>query len=573
VVALDHEALDGGRDDLVPFERRDLCPHWPLRAGFAPNRLGDHATPFQRTSLTDFVPNGKFLCIVGFDTCGPKGQMARLNGDPAILDAVVVGAGFSGLAVAARLAKAGLERTIVLERAASIGGTWRENTYPGCACDIPSHLYSFSFAPKHDWSRLYAPQPEIRAYLEHVASTCGLRPKIRLNASVEGATWDETGAVWRVALEGGESLVTRSLIAATGPLSIPATPALAGLENFEGAVFHSATWDHGYDLKDKRVAVIGTGASAIQFVPRIAPAVARLDLYQRTPPWILPKGDRPIPPETIERFRRFPPFRLYERYRLFWIHESRADGFTTSPAIMEQSKALALRLIDKQVKDPELKRKVTPDYLLGCKRLLISSDYYPALARSNVDVITESVRSVYPGGIETANGTRRDVDAIVFGTGFEVQKTILGFALVGRGGRSLAEAWARGKEAYLGTTVSGFPNFFMMIGPNSGLAHNSQVFMIEAQARYVTAALKKLLKRRRAAIDVRRPVQTGFNTWVGDRLKGSVWTEGGCKSWYLDPVTGRNSSMWPSSALAFWRRLRRFRRGDYEWTIAATHGK
>jgi cation diffusion facilitator CzcD-associated flavoprotein CzcO len=258
---------------------------------------------------------------------------------------------------------------------------------------------------------------------------------------------------------------------------------------------------------------------------------------------------------------------------LFWIHESRADGFTTSPALMEEAKALALRQIDKQVNDPELKRKVLPGYALGCKRILISSDYYPALARSNVDVITEPIGHVYPGGIEAADGTRRDVDAIVFGTGFDVQKISLGFPLVGRGGRSLADAWAGGKEAYLGTTISGFPNFFMMIGPNSGLAHNSQVFMIEAQARYVAAALRKLLKRRQAAIDVRRTVQTGFNAWVSDRLKGSVWSRGGCKSWYLDPVTGRNSAIWPSSALAFWRRLRRFRGGDYEWIAAVTHGK
>jgi cation diffusion facilitator CzcD-associated flavoprotein CzcO len=216
---------------------------------------------------------------------------------------------------------------------------------------------------------------------------------------------------------------------------------------------------------------------------------------------------------------------------------------------------------------------VTPGYELGCKRILISSDYYPALARSNVDVVTEPIARVYPGGIEAADGTRRDVDAIVFGTGFDVHKTVLGFSLVGRGGRSLAEAWAGGKEAYLGTTISGFPNFFMMIGPNSGLGHNSQVFMIEAQARYVSAALKKLLKRREAAIDVRRPVQADFNGWVRDRLTGSVWSRGSCKSWYLDPATGRNSALWPSSALAFWRRLRRFRGADYEWTAVATHGK
>ena len=486
-----------------------------------------------------------------------------------ILDAVVVGAGFSGLAVAARLSKAGIERILVLEKAASIGGTWRENTYPGCACDIPSHLYSLSFAPKHDWSRLYASQPEIRSYLEDVVARCGLHSKIRFNARVTGARWDETATLWTVALEDGPPILARAVISAVGPLSIPQVPALAGIETFRGKTFHSAGWDHDYDLAGKRVAVIGTGASAIQFIPAIAPIVQRLDVYQRTPPWILPKADKPIASKTIERFRRFPPLRMYERYRLFWIHETRADGFTTNPALMEKSKALALRLIDRQVLDADLKRKVLPNYALGCKRLLISGDYYPALSRANVEVVTEPVRSVYGDGIETVTGERRDVDAIVFGTGFDVQGGMLSVPIFGRGGRSLAEAWAGGKEAYLGTTINGFPNFFMMIGPNSGLAHNSQIFMIEAQAGYVAAALRKLRTRRRRALDVRGDIQAGFNGWLAGRLDAAVWNRGGCKSWYLDPVTGRNSSLWPASALAFWRRLRRFRTSDYVWTTGA----
>jgi len=260
---------------------------------------------------------------------------------------------------------------------------------------------------------------------------------------------------------------------------------------------------------------------------------------------------------------------MFERYRLFWIHEGRADGFTSDPGLMEKSKALALRLIDRQVRDAELKRKVMPDYAFGCKRLLISGDYYPALSRANVEVVTDPVRNVYAGGIETATGERRDVDAIVFGTGFDVQSGLLSFPLFGRGGRSLAQAWASGKEAYLGTTINGFPNFFMMIGPNSGLAHNSQLFMIEAQARYVVAALRKLRSRRYAALDVRGDIQAGFNGWLAARLSGAVWNRGGCKSWYLDPVTGRNSMLWPDSALAFWRRLRRFRTNDYVWTTGA----
>jgi len=481
-------------------------------------------------------------------------------------DAAIVGAGFSGLAVAARFAKVGVERFVVLERADSLGGTWRENTYPGCACDIPSHLYSLSFAPKNDWSRLYAPQPEIRTYMEWVASTHGLRSKIRFHTRVEGARWDAARAVWCIAIENAEPIYARALVSAVGPLTIPSIPALAGLDSFEGRIFHSATWDHAYPLEGKCVAVVGTGASAIQFIPAIAPRVASLDVYQRSPPWIVPKVDRPIPAATIERFRRFPIARLWERYRLFWIHEGRADAFTRKPALMEKSKELALRMIRKQIADPELRRKVTPDYAMGCKRLLISGDYYPALARENVDLITDSIASVYPTGVETATGERRDVDAINFGTGFDVQSALLGFPLVGEGGRSLANAWSNGKEAYLGTTVSGFPNFFMIVGPNTALAHNSQIFMIEAQARYVASALRRLLRRRDAALAVRADRQRTFNDWVASSLANAVWSRGGCRSWYLDPKTGRNSLLWPGSALAFWRRLRRFRASDYRWT-------
>ena len=485
-------------------------------------------------------------------------------------DAVIVGAGFSGLAVAARFAKIGIERFLVLERADSIGGTWRENTYPGCACDIPSHLYSLSFAPKSDWSRLYATQPEIRTYMDEVVSECDLRAKIRTNTRVEGARWDAARCVWHVAIENAEPIATRSLISAVGPLTIPSIPKLPGLESFEGRVFHSATWDHAYPLEGKRVAVVGTGASAIQFIPAIAPLVEHLDVYQRSPPWIVPKIDRPIPNATIERFRRFPLARLWERYRLFWIHEGRANAFTSKPALMEKSRALALRLIRKQIADLTLRRKVTPDYALGCKRLLISGDYYPALARDNVELITDSVRAVHPFGIETATGERREVDAIIFGTGFDVQSGLLGFPLAGEGGRSLAQAWSNGKEAYLGTTISGFPNFFMMIGPNTALAHNSQIFMIEAQARYAASALRKLLRRPNAALTVRADRQRTFNDWIASSLAKAVWTTGGCTSWYLDPKTGRNSLLWPGSAFAFWRRMRRFRTNDYRWTPPAS---
>jgi cation diffusion facilitator CzcD-associated flavoprotein CzcO len=498
---------------------------------------------------------------------GSESSCASVAKSPeAPYDAVIVGAGFSGLAIAARIAKAGIERFVVLERAESIGGTWRENTYPGCACDIPSHLYSLSFAPKSDWSHMYATQPEIRAYMEDVAATCGLHSKIRLNARVEEARWDAARSLWHISMENADPIVARSLISAVGPLTIPSIPELPGLDSFEGRVFHSATWDHAYALEGKRVAVVGTGASAIQFIPAIAPLVDRLDVYQRSPPWIVPKFDRPIPLATMERFRRFPVTRLWERYRLFWIHEGRADAFTRKPALMEKSKEFALRLIRKQIADPELRRKVTPNYAMGCKRLLISGDYYPALARENVELITDSIRMVSPSAIETETGERREVDAIIFGTGFDVQSSLLGFPLVGEGGRSLAQAWSDGKEAYLGTAISGFPNFFMMIGPNTALAHNSQIFMIEAQARYAASALRKLLRRPHAALAVRADRQRTFNDWIASSLAKAVWSNGGCTSWYLDPKTGRNSLLWPGSAFAFWRRMRRSRAKDYRWT-------
>ncbi|MEU4672884.1 NAD(P)/FAD-dependent oxidoreductase [Amycolatopsis sp. NPDC023774] len=476
------------------------------------------------------------------------------------VDVVVIGAGFSGLGVAARLDKSGFRSFRVLEAAEDLGGTWRDNTYPGCGCDIPSPLYSYSFAQKPDWSRLFAGQPEILEYLHDVARRRGLLDRLRFGQRVTRAAWDEDAGRWEVTTATGETYRARFVVSAVGPLHHPSYPELPGVESFRGEVFHSARWRHDVDLTGKRVAVIGTGASAIQFVPAIVDRVAALTVFQRTPPWIVPKADRAFDARHKFWARWFPPFRWYVRDRLYWIHERRAVGFVADPAAMEQTAGLAKRLLRKQVPDEELRARLTPDYTIGCKRLLISSTWYPALTKPHVDVRSGGVSSVRPDAVVGADGVAVPTDVIVYGTGFDTQQTIR-FEVEGRDGRTLADAWSKRNEAYLGTTVAGFPNLFLMVGPNTGLGHNSQVFMIEAQASYVVAALRRL--RRAKAFEVRAEVQNAFNDWLDSRMAATVWQTGGCRSWYQDPKSGRNTVLWPAGTVEFWRRTRHFRTSDY----------
>jgi cation diffusion facilitator CzcD-associated flavoprotein CzcO len=481
------------------------------------------------------------------------------------LDALIIGAGFSGLCVAHQLARRGFSFRI-LERAGEVGGTWRDNTYPGCACDIPSPLYSFSFAQRSGWTRLFPPQPEILDYLREFSGRDGLRAHIDFHTEVTGAWWREDDSSWLVRTADGASYTAGCLISAIGALHVPKIPALPGLGGFAGPTMHSATWDHRLDLAGKRVAVIGTGASAIQFVPRLVDQVAALTVFQRTPHWILPKSDRRF--STGQRLaRRLSPYRWYVRSRLFWIHESRRRSFTDGavrsdepPSQMEQ---LARAHLRRQVPDAALRAKLTPNYAIGCKRLLISSDFYPALGRPNVHLETSGIREVRPNSIVAADGTEHPCDVIIFGTGFDTQHGLAEIPVVGRDGQLLTERWRDGLEAYLGTTVSGFPNYFVMMGPNSGLGHNSQIFMIEAQARYAISCLTRMRRARLGSIEVKADVERRYNRRLQGLLDGSVWQAGGCTSWYQHPDSGRNTLLWPSSLLDFWRRTRLARLADY----------
>ena len=467
----------------------------------------------------------------------------------------ILGAGFSGLGMAIRLKQHGQQDFAVIERAADIGGTWRDNTYPGCACDIPSHLYSFSFALNPRWSRMYSPQREIWNYLRHCADRFGILPYIQWNSELLDASWNEDGQHWHITTTQGQ-LTADILILGNGPLSEPSLPPIPGIERFEGVLFHSARWKHDYDLTGKRVAVIGTGASAIQFVPQVQPRVGHLSLFQRTPPWILPRQDHPIPAWQRALFRILPITQRFVRIKIYWQRELLVPGFVHRSNILKRGEQLALRHLAKRVPDPELRAKLTPQYAMGCKRILLSDDFYPAITRPNVEVITERIREVRANSIVTEDGREREIDTIICATGFHVTDAHLPQHVHGRGGRSLADSWHAGPGAYLGTAVAGFPNLFLLIGPNTGLGHNSMVYMTESQITYILDCLRTMKRRNLRAVEVRPEAQETFNAELQQRMQGTVWTSG-CSSWYLD-AGGRNTTLWPGFTFEFRRRTRHF---------------
>lgn len=478
------------------------------------------------------------------------------------VDVIIIGAGFSGLGIAALLDRAGYTSFRILESHDALGGAWRDNTYPGCGCDIPSPLYSYSFAQKPDWSRLFASQPEILEYLNDFAARRRLTDRIQFDARVNSALWLEDSQRWVATTGNGQVYRSRFLVVAVGPLHHPLIPTVPGLDDFRGPVFHSAQWRHDVDLSGKKVAVIGTGASAIQFVPAIADNVAEMTVYQRTAPWVMPKSDREM--ETRYKFlsRWIPPYRWYQRGRMFWIHEKRAPGFVQDPAAMEKTADLARSYLERQVPDPVLRAKLTPDYEIGCKRLLISSHWYRTLQLNNVSVVNGSVQRVTATAVTGSDGLDRETDVIIYGTGFDTQNSVR-IDIVGRDGVHLKDAWSNGNEAFLGTAVNGFPNMFTMVGPNSALGHNSQVFMIEAQARYIVKLLKQMRRRGLGTAEVRLDVQRRFTTWLDGRMSQTVWQRGGCRSYYQDVRSGRNTVLWPDTSIAFWRRTRKADLNDY----------
>ncbi|BAX91651.1 flavin-containing monooxygenase [Mycobacterium shigaense] len=482
--------------------------------------------------------------------------------------AIIIGTGFSGLGMAIKLQQQGVD-FVILEKAADVGGTWRDNSYPGCACDIPSHLYSFSFEPKPDWKNPFSYQPEIWDYLKGVTEKYGLRRYIEFNSLVDRGHWDDDEHRWHVFTADGREFVGQFLISGAGALHIPSIPNIEGRDEFQGAAFHSAQWDHSVDLTGKRVAMIGTGASAIQIVPEIVKDVAELQLYQRTPPWVVPRSNPELPVAVRSAMQNVPGLRALVRAAIYWGQEALAVGMTKRPNLLKFIEAYCKYNIRRSVKDRELRRKLIPNYRIGCKRILNSSTYYGAVADPKTDLITDGITRITRDGIVTTDGTGRETlreaDVIVYGTGFHVTDSYTYVQIKGRDGEDLVDRWNReGIGAHRGITVAGMPNLFFLLGPNTGLGHNSVVFMIESQIRYVADAIKTCDKLGAQALAPTRAAQDRFNDELQERLGPSVWNSGGCSSWYLDEH-GKNTVLWGGYTWEYWRDTRAIRRAEYEF--------
>jgi cation diffusion facilitator CzcD-associated flavoprotein CzcO len=467
----------------------------------------------------------------------------------------IVGTGFSGLGMAIRLKQEGEHDFVLLERAGDIGGTWRDNTYPGCRCDVPSHLYSFSFAPNPNWSSTFSPQSEILDYLRDTANRHGVLPHVSYETELEHASWDEDEQLWRLETS-KEAMTADVLIAAQGPLSDPSLPDIPGIDRFEGKSFHSAQWDHDHELEGERVAVIGTGASAIQFVPEIQPKVGKLHVFQRTAPWVVPHRNRPMKRWERAIYRLFPPAQLAMRAAIYWARESFVLQFRHR-AIGKLLERIPMMHMRKQIKDPELRRKLTPDYSIGCKRILPTNEWYPALAQPNVEVVSGGLTEVRPRSVVAEDGSEREVDTIIFGTGFHVTDVPIADRVTGRDGRTLTETWNGSMQAYKGTTVAGYPNLFFLVGPNTGLGHTSIVFIIESQIAYVLDALRTMRRSGARTLEVREEAQRAYNAELDRMTDGTVWVSGGCTSYYIDR-NGHNSALWPTYTWPFRKRTREF---------------
>ncbi len=466
-----------------------------------------------------------------------------------------------GLAI--RLQGEGIDDVVVLEREEDLGGTWYVNTYPGCQCDVPSLLYSFSSAPNPEWTRTFAPQPEIEDYLRAVAERANVKRLIRFGTEVTGASWEPGPRRWSVETTGG-TVTGDLLVLASGFLSTPSVPAIDGLDQFAGTVFHSARWDHDHDLAGERVAVIGTGASAIQFVPQIQPQVSHLSVFQRTAPWIMPRPDRAFSERERRLFRRWPLAMQLARARIYWSRELMVLMFAKWPRLAKYASLGARRHLEEQVADLGLRDRLTPHYALGCKRVLLSNDYYPSVTQPNVDLVTEPIAMVTADAVVTADGTEHRVDTIILGTGFTVTDPPIAQMVTGADGRTLAEHWGGSLTAYLGSTVAGFPNLFIIVGPNTGLGHSSMVFMMESQFNYIVDALKTLAARNADTFSVHPSAVQTFNEEIQAEMAHTVWSSG-CSSWYLD-ASGRNTTLWPDFTWRYRQRTRHFDVDRYSLT-------
>ena len=474
------------------------------------------------------------------------------------LAVAIIGAGFGGIGLAARLADAGMRNFLIFERAGGVGGTWWANRYPGCACDVPSHLYSLSFAPNPDWTRRFAPRAEIQAYLERCAADFDLKPHLLPGNGIRHAAWDEQAGMWRLTDDRGKTWSADLLVSAMGGLSRPARPDIPGLAGFRGPVFHSQQWDDSVELAGKRVAVIGTGASAAQFVPEIAKQVDSLDVYMRSPQWILPRPDAAIGPRRRRLYRRIPLLQKIARFGIWLISEARVPGLAWDNRLAGFHRWLARRHLRRQVPDPDVRRKLEPTYDIGCKRVILSSDFYPALMRDNVSLIDCGIDRIEPDAVVDSQGRRRVADAIILGTGFRATDPVPEGMITGRDGVDLGKAWRQGPEAWRGVAVGGFPNMFLMMGPNTALGHNSVILMLEAQMEFVLRALDYRRTSGQRVLEIKRSAQRDYNRWLHRKLAGTVWNSGGCSSWYLHPESGLNTTLWPGFTWQYMRMMRRF---------------
>lgn len=485
------------------------------------------------------------------------------------LDVVIIGAGFAGIGTAIRLRQKGITDFVILERDERVGGTWRDNTYPGAACDIPSRLYSYSFAPNPDWSHTYSGSAEILRYIETMVDGFGIRPHIRFGHTVTGLEFDEVAGLWTIGLAGGRpELRARSVVLASGPLANPGFPDIPGLDRYEGHRVHSARWDHDYDFTGKKVAVIGTGASAVQIIPELVRTAGSVKVFQRTPGWVLPRVNRRTNGLTKQVYRQVPGAQSLAREAWFWGHESVALGVVWKSPLTRVVEQVALAHLRSQVRDPWLRRQLTPDFRAGCKRLLISNDYYPALQAENCKLVTWPIAEISPRGIRTAEGIEHRADCIVFATGFEISKQGTPIPVTGRDGRVLADEWRGGAYAFKSVTVAGYPNLFLTFGPNSGPGHNSALVYMEAQIDYLTDAIGLILDRDLRMLEPRRERQDRYNARLQRRLAATTWNSG-CRSWYLTE-DGFNATMYPGFGTQFARQLAGVDLADFELTTRDT---
>ncbi|HDJ7843163.1 TPA: flavin-containing monooxygenase [Acinetobacter baumannii] len=475
----------------------------------------------------------------------------------------IIGAGFGGLAMAIRLLQSQQSDFFILEKSNDVGGTWRENRYPGAACDVQSHMYSLSFAPKTDWSKRYAEAPEIFDYIQDITDQYQIKNYCKFNHEVTHVQYDEMRHVWSLDFANQPSLEAQFVVFASGPLHIPQIPHIQGIEKFKGKVFHSSQWEHDYSLEGKSVASIGTGGSAIQYIPEIAKDVKQLYVFQRTAAWVIPRDERKYSNLSKALFKKSNLYRQIHRSRLYWSNESRVVPIV-QPQIMKYGQKLAEAFIRFQVKDKDLAKKLTPDFVMGCKRILISNKYFPTFNRKNVELVTEGIQEIKENSIITKDGKERPIDCLIYGTGFVTDPRIYlkHFTCIGRNQIELKQAWKNGAETYYGIMTKNFPNLFQLVGPNTVLGHNSIIFMIESQVNYILQLIDLVEKSGQHAIEIKPEVQDSFNERIQTQLQGTVWQAGGCSSWY-QAADGKNFSLWPTYTWKYWLDTRKVNPKDY----------